>query len=129
MPASSYLLSGQPSKELIPRHSGALGIDQHGIQVIRVTCSLLRLRWKCQREVAKFPLVAGPYCLTALPVCLDAAQLMQADRGLNVHHVVLVAALDDVIVFVARVAESPPRVFVHAVQSEDPKTIRIVFAR
>src|SRR5262249_21016719 len=82
-----------------------------------------------QREVAELALIACPYCPPPFPVLFDAAKLMNADGCLDVHHVVLVAAFDNVVVSVAVVAESPPRVLAHAVEGEGLQAIRQLLVR
>src|SRR6185436_3427170 len=44
---------------------------------------------------------------------------MDADRGLQVRHVVLEAGVDDLVMLVALVAEAAPRIDAHSVQREN----------
>ena len=50
---------------------------------------------------------------------LNSLQLMDSDRGLEVHHVVLEAGIDDFVVPVSCVAETLPRVLGHAVKRQN----------
>ncbi len=55
----------------------------------------LGLGGKIEWEVGECLLVLGPDLAAPQPVLLDAAELMQPDRRLQVRHVVLEAELDD----------------------------------
>src|SRR5712691_8869369 len=85
---------------------------------------LLRRLRKDQRKVTEFSMVSLPYLVAPLPVFLDAPELMDSDRRLDIHHIIFVATIDDIVVLVALVAESPPCVFAHAVEREDFDLIR-----
>src|SRR6266851_10063690 len=94
--------------------------------MISVARPLVRLRRKCQGEAGEFPLIDGPYFLPTLPIHLNPAELMDPNSRLNVHHVVLVATIDNVVVLVTLITESPPRVFAHAVQGKDFESISML---
>ena len=51
---------------------------------------------------------------------VDAGQLLQADRRLQVHHVVLEAGFDDLVLRRAAAGVARPRVAAHAVQRHHP---------
>ena len=54
---------------------------------------------------------------------VDAGQLLQADRRLQVHHVVLEAGLDDFVLRRAAAGVARPRVAAHAVQRQHPDAL------
>src|SRR5713226_2287548 len=104
--------------EVVERHGGSGWVHQDRIEMVRVPCSRRRLRREEQRQPAEFLVVTCPYFLAPLPVPRDPAKLMKADCSLDVHHVVFVAALDDVVVRVAGFAEAPPGILAHAMERE-----------
>ena len=84
-----------------------------------MACAHIRLLWQSQWEASKFSLVGRPYFLPTFPILLNAAELVDADCRLDVHHIVLVATLDDVVVFVTLIAKSLPCVLAHPVERKD----------
>jgi hypothetical protein len=68
-----------------------------------------------ERELRELALVAAPNLLSPQPGALEARQLMDSERRLQIHHVVLEAALDHIIMLVALVSEALPRVLGHPV--------------
>jgi hypothetical protein len=113
------ILGGHISDKLVPRQISSLGIDQYSIEMVGMARPFIRFRWKSQWEVSKCFLVSCPYFLPPFPILLNTAELMDADSRLNVHHVVLVATLDDVVVLIPLITKSLPRVFAHPVEGKD----------
>src|SRR3989344_8894545 len=58
---------------------------------------------------------------------LNARELVEAERGLNICHIVLVARLDDVVMLVSFIAVAFPRISAHAMEREDAHPFRIVY--
>src|SRR5262245_58711585 len=85
--------------------------------------------WESQWEASQFSLVNCPYFLPTFPILLNPAELMDADGGLNVHHIVLVPTFDDVVVFITVITEAPPRVFAHPVEGKDFESVGMPLVR
>src|SRR5262249_8734286 len=113
------VLGSHISDKLVTRQPSPLRIYQYGIEMIGVARPLIRLRRKSQGEAGEFPLIGLPYFFSTLPVHIDAAKLIDPDRCLDVHHVVFIATIDDVVVLETLITEAAPRVFAHSVQGKD----------
>ena len=102
--------------------------DHDGIQVIRVAGVGLGVGGRADMQAVERLVVPVPDLLPALPVGLDALQLMNTHRGLDVHHVVFEPRLDHLVMHPARIAEALPRVLAHAVQCQhlDPRGLLVV---
>lgn len=74
--------------------------------------------WKPNWQIGERFLIPVPDRLAPLPVGFDAGQLMDADGGLQIHHVVFEAAFDHLVVLVTGVTEAVPGVLAHAVQRQ-----------
>src|SRR5262245_13689495 len=85
--------------------------------------------WQRQGQILECTLIDLPYLLAPPPVRFHAPQLVDPERRLDIHHVVLEAALDDLVVLIALVGEPFPCILAHPVQREDLEAIRGVFAR
>ena len=62
-------------------------------------------------QILKGLLVPVPYFFTANPGSLDSFKLVNSDRCLQVHHVVLKASLNHPVVLVAFIAKTAPGIF------------------
>ncbi len=68
-----------------------------------------------------------PDLCSPAPICFNALQLVNAQRRLQIHHVVFEAGLNDEVVFVAFIAETLPGVLAHAMQSQHLYARQIFF--
>ncbi len=119
MNPNANILGSHGRDELISSNSSLIRFNQYSVEVVGVTRSFFRRRRKKQRKSAQLALVGSPNLLPSLPIGFNAAKLMDPDRGLDVHHIVLEATLHDVVVFVSCIAEPPPCVLAHAVEGEN----------
>jgi len=129
MHPDSDVFSGDRGQKVISCNLGSFRIYQHTIKMIGVPRVFRWFLRKDQRQVADFLLIDRPYFLTPLPVFADPTQLMDTEGGLDTHHVVLVATLDNLVVLVTFVAEATLRVFAHSVQRKHLNPIRVSFVR
>ena len=103
-------------EESIAADAAASGVDHYRMEVVSVSGIGLRWDGESNRQLGKPVVVASPQLAAALPVFLNSRQLVQADRCLQIHHVVFEAALDDLVMLVPLVAETVPGVLAHPVQ-------------
>src|SRR5262245_59244586 len=108
----------QRVEKLVAANPATLLIDERSVEMMRVAGIRLGIAWKCESGSPEPLLVRVPDLATPDPVRLDTAQLMDSDRGLEIHHVVFEAGRDNVVVLVADIAEPLPRVLRHPVESQ-----------
>src|SRR6476646_8435930 len=104
--SNSDVLSGHCAEKAVSTDPSLCFIDHHGIQVVRMTSLWIWIGWSSKREIGERLVILLPDLLASQPVLFDSAQLMDADGGLQIHHVVLETRLDHRIVFVAFIAET-----------------------
>ena len=84
-----------------------------------MSCAFVCLARRAEWGAVERVLVPIPNNAPPLPGGFDALQLMNPNRGLQIHHVVFETSLDDTVMLVALVAKATPGIFGHAVQRQD----------
>src|SRR5690242_11115363 len=119
MNAGSYILFVKRMLHLIAARPEAFEIQDQCVQMPGMPgVGFFRVR-QDNREISKSSIVASPNHLPAHEVALRTPQLMNPQCGLQVHHVVLEARFDDLVVLKSFVGEALPRVRTESVESED----------
>src|SRR6476469_6256759 len=91
-------------------------IYQNGVQVISMNCIRFWVGGQSNRQIRKCFVVALPNLLPPLPIRSNSFHLMNADRSLQIHHIVFKTDSHHFVVLVTRGSESLPSIFAHTVQ-------------
>jgi len=116
--AGTYARGVHGIEESITADAAAGRVDHHRIEVVAVPGVGLGCGGQRNRQIGERVVVELPQLATALSVSLDPRQLVPAERCLQIHHVVFEAALNDLVMLVALVAETVPDVLAHSVQRQ-----------
>src|ERR1019366_734549 len=83
---------------------------------------VLRIRFDRFRhenvESSKSVIIGLPDFVSSFPITVDASQLMNSYRRLDIHHVVLISSSSHRVVFIPCVTKTAPCVFCKAVKSQ-----------
>ena len=116
---------GHSLKEPVALETAFRLIDLDRVEVVRMSSGGRGIRGQPDGHVGEEMVVAAPDRLSAPPVSLYPRQLVDADRRLDVHHVVLEPALHHLVVLVALVTETSPGILGHPVKRQHLDACRV----
>ena len=120
------LLACHGVQKLIAAYPRPCPVDQERVQVVGMPGAGLHGSGRPDGKPRERFLIFPPDSLPLLPVLLDSRKLVDADRRLEIHHVVLESRFHDVIVLEAGIAEPFPRIFAHPVKPEHLDAVRVL---
>ena len=106
--------------------AGILFIHQDGVEVVGVPGFRVRIGGEDNGKACKRFIITLPYFAAPLPISFDSLELMDTDRRLEVHHVVLESAFDDAVMLVSLIAEALPCILAHPMKRQDLDAGRIL---
>lgn len=105
-------------EKLIAADSQPVSVQQQRVEMVGMLDVVGHRSGQKNRQVLESVVVSMPDSLSLAPVAIDARQLVDAQRGLQVHHVVLEACFHHLVMFVTFIGKAFPGVAAEPVQAE-----------